>query len=40
MQDVLADGKRTGDIAQPGQPVVSTSAMGDAVLAALDKRAA
>ena len=40
VQDVLADGKRTGDIAQPGQPVVSTSAMGDAVLAALDKRAA
>ncbi|MGD1880235.1 MAG: 3-isopropylmalate dehydrogenase [Kiloniellaceae bacterium] len=40
VQDVLAEGKRTGDIAKPGQPVVSTSQMGDAVLAALDKRAA
>jgi 3-isopropylmalate dehydrogenase len=40
VQDVLAAGKRTGDIAQPGQPVVSTSEMGDAILAALDKRAA
>jgi len=40
VQDVLAAGKRTGDIARPGQPVVSTSQMGDAILAALDKRAA
>ena len=40
VQDVLAEGKRTGDIAKAGQPVVSTSEMGDAVLAALDKRAA
>jgi 3-isopropylmalate dehydrogenase len=40
VQDVLADGKRTGDIAKPGQPVISTSQMGDALLAALDKRAA
>jgi 3-isopropylmalate dehydrogenase len=39
VQDVLAAGKRTGDIARPGQPVVSTSQMGDALLAALDKRA-
>jgi 3-isopropylmalate dehydrogenase len=39
VQDVLASGKRTGDIARPGQPVVSTSQMGDALLAALDKRA-
>jgi len=40
VQDVLAAGKRTGDIAKPGQPVISTSQMGDAILAALDKRAA
>ena len=40
VQDVLAAGKRTGDIAKPGQAVVSTSEMGDAVLAALDERAA
>jgi 3-isopropylmalate dehydrogenase len=40
VQDVLAAGKRTGDIARPGQAVVSTSQMGDALLAALDKRAA
>ncbi len=40
VQDVLADGKRTGDIAAPGQPVVSTSDMGDAILAALTKRVA
>jgi 3-isopropylmalate dehydrogenase len=40
VQDVLAAGKRTGDIAAPGQAVISTSAMGDALLAALDARAA
>jgi len=39
VQDVLAAGKRTGDIAKPGQAVISTSQMGDALLAALDKRA-
>ena len=39
VQDVLGAGKRTGDIAKPGQAVVSTSQMGDAILAALDKRA-
>src|SRR3546814_15848947 len=39
VQDVLASGKRTGDIARPGQATVSTSQMGDAPLAALDKRA-
>jgi 3-isopropylmalate dehydrogenase len=39
VQDVLAAGKRTGDIAKQDQPVVSTSQMGDALLAALDKRA-
>ena len=31
----LAEGHRTADIARPGEPTVSTSAMGDAVLAAL-----
>jgi 3-isopropylmalate dehydrogenase len=40
VQDVLAAGRRTGDIAAPGQAVISTSAMGDALLAALDARAA
>ena len=32
---VLADGIRTVDIAQPGQRVVGTRAMGDAVVAAM-----
>jgi 3-isopropylmalate dehydrogenase len=32
---VLAAGKRTGDIALPGEPVIGTRAMGDAVVAAL-----
>ena len=32
---VLADGLRTGDIASPGERVVGTRQMGDAVLAAL-----
>ncbi len=40
VQDVLAAGKRTGDIAAAGQKPISTSEMGDAVLAALDRRAA
>src|SRR5688572_25085240 len=35
VRTVLATGLRTGDIALPGEPVVSTRAMGDAVLAAL-----
>jgi 3-isopropylmalate dehydrogenase len=35
VQSALKDGYRTGDIAQPGEPIVSTSQMGDAVLAAL-----
>src|SRR3546814_2463605 len=39
VQDALAAGKRTGDIAGPGQVAVSTSQMGDDLLAALDKRA-
>jgi len=33
---VLDDGKRTGDIMQPGMTQLSTTGMGDAVLAALD----
>jgi 3-isopropylmalate dehydrogenase len=33
---VLAQGLRTADIAQAGQPVIGTAAMGDAVLRALD----
>jgi len=40
VQDVLAAGHRTGDIAVPGAAVISTAQMGDALLAALDKRAA
>ncbi|WP_299395523.1 3-isopropylmalate dehydrogenase [Pelagibius sp.] len=40
VQDVLAAGNRTGDIAAPGAPVISTEQMGAALLAALDKRAA
>jgi 3-isopropylmalate dehydrogenase len=32
---VLADGKRTGDIALPGEPTIGTLAMGAAVVAAL-----
>lgn len=35
VRSVLASGKRTGDIALPGDPVVSTAEMGDAVVAAL-----
>jgi 3-isopropylmalate dehydrogenase len=34
---VLADNKRTSDIAEAGSEVLSTSGMGDAVLAALDQ---
>jgi 3-isopropylmalate dehydrogenase len=32
---VLGKGLRTGDIAVPGEPVVGTRAMGDAVVDAL-----
>src|SRR4029434_6442220 len=35
---VLANGLRTGDIALPGEKVVGTRAMGDAVLAELRQR--
>jgi 3-isopropylmalate dehydrogenase len=40
VQKVLGDGKRTGDIMQPGMSKISTSAMGEAVAAALDRLAA
>ena len=40
VQDVLAAGYRTGDIMQPGMTRTSTTGMGDAILAALDKIAA
>jgi 3-isopropylmalate dehydrogenase len=36
IKSVLDSGKRTADIMQPGATKVSTSGMGDAVLAALD----
>jgi 3-isopropylmalate dehydrogenase len=36
---VLAKGLRTGDIALPGEPVIGTRAMGDAVVAALQQGA-
>ena len=36
----LEAGARTGDIAEPGAKVIGTAAMGDAVLAALDRLAA
>ena len=35
VRKVLADGGRTGDIALPGERVIGTRAMGDAVVAAL-----
>ncbi|HEY0917040.1 MAG TPA: isocitrate/isopropylmalate family dehydrogenase, partial [Solimonas sp.] len=34
---VLREGKRTGDIAQPGEKILGTQEMGDAVVAALKK---
>lgn len=37
--DVLAEGVRTADLATEGQNTVSTREMGDAILAALSKRA-
>ncbi len=40
VRDVLDAGLRTGDIMQPGKRLVSTTQMGEAVIAALDKRAA
>jgi 3-isopropylmalate dehydrogenase len=38
--DVLADGKRTGDIMQEGMQQVSTAEMGEAVVAAMQRLAA
>src|SRR4029453_5916059 len=38
-ENVLAAGIRTGDIATPGTTKVSTTAMGDAMLQALDRLA-
>ena len=35
VRKVLAQGVRTGDIAAPGERVVGTRAMGDAVVAAM-----
>ena len=40
VNDVLAGGARTADIAGPGESALSTSAMGDAVLASLTRLAA
>jgi 3-isopropylmalate dehydrogenase len=37
VQNVLNAGVRTGDIARPGEKTVSTTGMGDAVLAELDR---
>jgi 3-isopropylmalate dehydrogenase len=37
VRDVLAAGMRTGDIALAGEAAVGTRAMGDAVVAALQK---
>jgi len=37
VENVLAKGYRTGDIMQPGMTQVSTTGMGDAILAALDE---
>jgi 3-isopropylmalate dehydrogenase len=39
VEGALESGARTGDILQPGMTRVSTTAMGDTVLAELDKRA-
>ena len=40
VQDTLAGGLRTADIMQDDKTAATTDAMGDAVLAALDARAA
>ena len=40
VESVLASGKRTADILQPGAEAVSTTAMGDAVLGELDRQGA
>ncbi len=38
VRDVLAEGLRTPDIAQPGEPVIGTVRMGDAVVSALARQ--
>jgi 3-isopropylmalate dehydrogenase len=40
VENVLDAGLRTGDIMQPGKTLVSTTQMGEAVIAELDKLAA
>jgi len=40
VEDVLDAGARTGDLAKPGQTVLSTQQMGDAVLKAVERRLA
>jgi len=40
VQNVLANGLRTGDIMQPGMTLVSCTQMGEAVTKELDKLAA
>ena len=40
VENVLAEGYRTGDIMQPGMTQTSTTGMGDAILAQLDQLAA
>jgi len=40
VRDVLDAGYRTGDIMQPGKKLVSTTEMGQAVIAAIEKKAA
>ena len=40
VEKVLADGKRTGDIAGPGGQAISTEAMGSALIEELDRMAA
>ena len=38
VEDVLNSGKRTGDIAKPGEAVIGTRQMGEAVLNAVERR--
>ncbi|MFI5309297.1 MAG: 3-isopropylmalate dehydrogenase [Polyangiales bacterium] len=38
VEDVLAKGLRTGDLARPGEKVIGTAAMGEAVLAEVQRR--
>jgi 3-isopropylmalate dehydrogenase len=38
VEDVLNAGSRTGDIAKPGETVIGTRQMGEAVLKAVERR--